>query len=137
MIGNGQVGALVDPLGRMVWACMPRFDGDPVFCALLMNAGGPVERGVFEVVLEDFDRAEQAYLENTAILETRLYDTHGACIRLTDFAPRFEQFERTYHPYTFVRRLEPLSGNPRVTVRLRPAGSYGAEDARQTFGSNH
>jgi hypothetical protein len=88
-------------------------------------------------VLEDFERAEQSYLENTAILETRLYDTHGACIKLTDFAPRFEQFERTFHPYTFVRHLEPLAGNPRVTVRLRPAGNYGAEDPRQTFGSNH
>ena len=137
VVGNCQVGALIDSLGRMVWACMPRFDSDPVFCALLMNPDGPAERGVFEVVLEDFERAEQSYLENTAILETRLYDTHGACIKLTDFAPRFEQFERTFHPYTFVRHLEPLAGNPRVTVRLRPAGNYGAEDPRQTFGSNH
>jgi hypothetical protein len=40
-------------LGRMVWACMPRFDGDPVFCALLMGDERPVERGVFEIVLED------------------------------------------------------------------------------------
>jgi pentatricopeptide repeat protein len=137
MIGNCQVSALVDELGRMVWACMPRFDSNPVFCALLMADRHPVERGIFEVVLEDFVRAEQNYVANTPILETRLYDAHGGCVKIVDYAPRFEQFERTYRPYTFIRHLVPARGSPRVTVRLRPAGNYGAEDARQTFGSNH
>jgi GH15 family glucan-1,4-alpha-glucosidase len=136
-IGNCQVSALVDEVGRMVWACMPRFDGDPVFCALLMDDPQQAERGVFEIVLEDFDRAEQNYVTNTPILETWLYDRHGGCIKIVDFAPRFEQFERVFHPVMFVRHLEPVTGNPRITVRLRPAGNYGAEDARQTFGSNH
>ena len=137
VIGNCQVSALVDELGRMVWACMPRFDSDPVFCALLMGDQRAVDKGVFEVVLEDCVRAEQAYVENTPILETLLHDAHGGCIKLVDFAPRFEQFERSFHPYMFVRQLIPVTGNPRVTVRLRPAGHYGAEEARQTFGSNH
>ena len=53
-IGNCQVSALIDERGRMVWACVPRFDGDPVFCALLMGDQERVERGVYEVVLEDF-----------------------------------------------------------------------------------
>jgi pentatricopeptide repeat protein len=137
VIGNCQVSALVDELGRMVWACMPRFDSNPVFCALLAGGEQPVERGIFEVVLEDFVRAEQSYVTNTPILETWLYDAHGGCIKIVDFAPRFEQFKRTFHPVMFIRHLEPVAGNPRVTVRLRPAGHYGAEDARQTFGSNH
>lgn len=137
VIGNCQVSALVDELGRMVWACMPRFDSDPVFCALLMGDQRAVDKGVFEVVLEDCVRAEQAYVENTPILETLLHDAHGGCIKLVDFAPRFEQFERSFHPYMFVRQLIPVTGNPRVTVRLQPAGHYGAEEARQTFGSNH
>jgi len=137
VIGNCQVSGLVDELGRMVWACMPRFDSNPVFCALLMDDQEQVERGVFEVLLEDFVRAEQRYVSNTPILETWLHDAHGGCIKITDFAPRFEKFERTFHPFMFVRHIEPVSGSPRVTVRLRPAGNYGAEDARQTFGSNH
>ena len=137
VIGNCQVSALVDELGRMVWACMPRFDSNPVFCALLAGGEQPVERGIFEVVLEDFVRAEQSYVTNTPILETWLYDAHGGCIKIVDFAPRFEQFKRTFRPVMFIRHLEPVAGNPRVTVRLRPAGHYGAEDARQTFGSNH
>ena len=137
VIGNCQVSALVDELGRMVWACMPRFDSNPVFCALLAGDQRPVERGIFEVVIEDFVRAEQNYVTNTPILETWLYDASGGCIKIVDFAPRFEQFERTFHPTMFVRQLIPVAGNPRITVRLRPAGNYGGEDARQTFGSNH
>jgi len=137
VIGNCQVSALIDELGRMVWACMPRFDSNPVFCALLAGDQQPVERGIFEVVLENFVRAEQNYVANTPILETWLYDASGGCIKIVDFAPRFEQFERTFHPTMFVRQLIPVAGNPRITVRLRPAGNYGGEDARQTFGSNH
>lgn len=137
VIGNCQVSALVDETGRMVWACMPRFDSNPVFCSLLMGDQQEVERGVFEVVLEDFARAEQRYVVNTPILETLLYDTHGGCIKIVDFAPRFEQFERTFHPVMFIRQIVPVAGNPLITVRLRPAGNYGAEDARQTYGSNH
>lgn len=137
VIGNCQVSALLDGHGRYVWSCMPRFDSDPVFCALLMGDQEQVERGVFEVELEDFAYAEQAYIRNTPILQTWLYDRHGGCVKLTDFAPRYEQFERTFHPYMFVRHLEPVAGAPRVIARLRPAGHYGGEDARQTFGSNH
>jgi GH15 family glucan-1,4-alpha-glucosidase len=137
VIGNCQVSALIDEVGRMTWGCMPRFDSNPVFCALLKGDEHPVERGIFEFVLEDFVRAEQSYVTNTPILETWLHDAHGGCLKIVDFAPRFEQFERTFHPIMFVRQLVPVSGNPRVTVRLRPAGNYGGEDARQTSGSNH
>ena len=36
-----------------------------------------------------------------------------------------------------IRRLIPLSGAPHVRIRLRPAGSYGAERPEVTRGSNH
>ncbi len=35
LIGNGRIGALIDENAEIVWACLPRFDGDPVFCSLL------------------------------------------------------------------------------------------------------
>ncbi|MES3012363.1 MAG: trehalase-like domain-containing protein, partial [Pseudomonadota bacterium] len=35
MIGNCTISALIDAQARMVWCCMPRFDSDPVFHALL------------------------------------------------------------------------------------------------------
>ena len=35
LIGNCRIGALIDERGEIVWSCLPRFDGDPVFCSLL------------------------------------------------------------------------------------------------------
>jgi hypothetical protein len=35
LVGNGSLGALIDAQGRVVWGCLPAFDGDPAFCALL------------------------------------------------------------------------------------------------------
>ena len=35
VIGNCSVSALIDERARIVWSCFPRFDGDPVFCALM------------------------------------------------------------------------------------------------------
>jgi GH15 family glucan-1,4-alpha-glucosidase len=48
VIGNCQISALIDTVGRIVWACLPRHDGDPVFCSLL---GGDA-RDLFEHMLE-------------------------------------------------------------------------------------
>ncbi len=137
LIGNCSVGALVDDRAEMVWACLPRFDGDPLFCSLLRERGGPADFGYFAVDLADFERAEQAYLENTAILVTRLFDRHGGCVEVTDFAPRFGRYGRTFKPMMLIRRLKRLSGSPRITLRLRPACNDGAERPTVTWGSNH
>lgn len=134
LIGNCTVGALVDGRGTIVWACFPRFDGDPVFCSLLRDQG---DYGFFAVDLVDCERVEQHYLENTAILVTRLYDRHGACVELTDFAPRFGQYGRLFRPTMLVRQVKRVTGSPRVAVRLRPACDNGAGKPTITFGSHH
>jgi GH15 family glucan-1,4-alpha-glucosidase len=71
------------------------------------------------------------------VLETILRDSNGGAVKITDFSPRFQQYNRTFRPTTIVRYVEPLSGNPRVTVRLRPASDYGALIPGRTHGSNH
>ena len=134
LIGNCNVGALIDGLGSIVWACFPRFDGDPIFCALLREEQ---DRGVFAIALEDYTRAEQHYLENTAVLSTRLYDAHGGSVEITDFAPRFGQYGRSFRPMMLVRRLRRLSGSPRLCLRLRPACDNGANRPAMTWGSHH
>ncbi|HEU0217001.1 MAG TPA: glycoside hydrolase family 15 protein [Stellaceae bacterium] len=48
LIGNCRIAALVNPTGRIVWWCYPRFDADPVFSRLL---AGDEEKGVCDVVL--------------------------------------------------------------------------------------
>ena len=84
VIGNCAFSALVDKMGRIVWCCLPRFDGDPVFNALL----DPTDNGaLWAFQLENFSHSEQWYEPNTAVLRTRLYDTLGQGIEITDLAP--------------------------------------------------
>jgi len=78
LIGNGTIGALLNPTGDIVWACFPRFDGDPAFCSLLREQTRDTDFGCFAVELGDFVRAEQEYLVNTAILLTRTTAPAGA-----------------------------------------------------------
>jgi len=134
LIGNCTIGALVDAHADITWGCFPRFDGDPVFCTLLKESD---DYGFFAVELADCERTEQHYLENTAILVTRLYDRQGGAIEVTDFAPRFNQHGRTFRPMMLVRRVRRLGGSPRVTLRLRPACDDGARRPEMTWGSNH
>jgi len=134
-IGNSTIAALIDKRGRIVWACFPRLDGDPLFASLLDTEGK--SGGLFDIVLDGEVSATQAYCVNTAIVETTLSDGNGGIVRVTDFAPRFKQFGRVYRPAMLVRRIEPVAGSPRLTVRLRPRFAYGAEEPARTFGSNH
>lgn len=137
LIGNCTVGALVDARATINWACFPRFDGDPVFCSLLKADNPSDDYGFFAIELIDCERSEQHYLENTAILVTRLYDRHGGVVEITDFAPRFGQYGRLFRPMMLVRHLRRLSGSPRIALRLRPACDDGAQQPEVTWGSNH
>jgi len=136
VIGNCHVSALIDARGRYVWACWPRLDGDPVFCSLLDGPDEP-EAGFFDVELENFARAQRRYEDNTAVLVTELTDAEGATVRITDFAPRFKQHDRTYRPAMFIRIIEPAAGTPIVRVRVRPRFGYGSERPAPLSGSNH
>ena len=134
-IGNCAVSALIDRAGRYVWACAPRVDGDPVFSAL-MDGDAP-DHGFWSVELEGLTHVEQAYLRNTPVLRTVLTAADGAALEILDFAPRHLKHGRTYRPLAFGRIVRPLSGAPRITVRLRPAAGWGGRRAEHTSGSNH
>jgi len=137
VIGNCQVAALIDEQARMVWACLPRPDGDPVFSALLQKEGGNSTTGVFAIDMLDLTRSEQSYLRNSAIIETRLYDAHGGALRIVDFAPRFRSRGRVFRPMMFVRSVEPLAGRPTLRLRLRPTAGFGERCEPGITGSHH
>ena len=134
-IGNGTIAGLIDRNGRISWCCWPRIDGDPIFSALL--GGEEPSGGFFDVVLDGQVTATRRYQPNTAIIETILENTAGARLRITDFAPRFKLYDRIYRPSMLVRRIEPLAGNCRVTVRLRPHFKWGEQSPEPVRGSNH
>ncbi len=157
-IGNCQVSALVDEMASLVWACQPRVDGDPLFCALLdprewtgRHAPGMAEdsrglsspdheappRGEWRIALENQVSVEQRYLKNTPILVSRLTDADGGVVEIFDFCPRFERSGRMYRPVAFVRIVRPVAGAPRLRIGLNPATDWGAADAERTSGTNH
>jgi GH15 family glucan-1,4-alpha-glucosidase len=137
LVGNCAVSALIDVQARVVWACAPRFDGDPMFHALIDSPEGVGPDGTFQVVLEDFSHSEQSYDHGTAVLRTRLYDTHGNAIEVTDFMPRFFLHDRPFRPMMLVRRIRPLEGRPQIRVVLRPVVDWGKSRPVRTRGSNH
>jgi len=134
VIGNCRIAALVNPTGRIVWWCFPRFDSNPVFSRLL---AGDEEKGFTDIVLIDMVRSKSAYIRNTAVVVTELEDRHGGRIRITDFAPRFNLFERIFRSPQIIRRVEPLAGLPRIQIRVRPTHAYGRPTTGHSIGSNH
>jgi GH15 family glucan-1,4-alpha-glucosidase len=134
VVGNCSIASLVDRKGRHVWHGLGRLDGDPVFNALL--GGSEPQSGFMDVVVEGAKESQQRYLPNTAILETTIEGASGS-VRILDFAPRFRRFGRMFRPPMLMRRLEPVAGRPRITLRLRPTFDYGARKAQVTMGSNH
>ena len=134
-IGNCQVSALIDRAGTMVWACVPRVDGDPLFSSLL--GGEEPTRGLWAIDLDGEANVDQSYQRNTPILITRKTDDAGNIIEIVDFCPRFQRLGRAYRPAAYVRLVRPVSGSPRIRVRLRPTENWGEAAEPLPGGSNH
>ena len=82
-IGNMVSGALVGRDGSIDWLCLPRFDGDACFAALL----GTPEHGRWILTpAAEVVRTSRRYRPGTPVLETRLETAEGA-VTLIDFMP--------------------------------------------------
>lgn len=134
LIGNCSYGALVDKHACVKWCCLPRLDGDPIFCSLLRRAN---DIGFFEISVENFSHSKQYYIKNTAVLRTEIYNKNGEGIEVTDFAPRFMMYGRAYRPIMMIRMVRLISGHPRIRVRIRPTFGYGWGSPEKTRGTNH
>jgi len=132
LIGNGQFAAHVARDGNVVWCCLPRFDAEPVLAGLLDAARG----GRFQVGPAGGGAGRQHYLPNTNVLVTEFEDDQGA-FRVLDFAPRFEQHQRAFHPTQLFRVVEPVRGSPRVEVRCEPVLGWSGRPAGHVNGSSH
>ncbi|MEW6363585.1 MAG: glycoside hydrolase family 15 protein [Acidobacteriota bacterium] len=132
LIGNCQFAALVHQSGEIVWCCLPRFDSEPVFSTLLDARHG----GRFLVAPAGGESGKQRYLPNTNVLVTEFRASDGA-FRVIDFAPRFGQYGRRFHPTQIVRILEPLGGMPRVRAYCEPRRGWDRGVPSAVLGSNH
>ena len=79
LIGDGATGALVGRDGSIDWLCVPRFDGQPLFCGLLDSRRG----GSFRVAPAELRAAGQRYETDTDVLVTELYAA-GGVVEITD-----------------------------------------------------
>ncbi len=133
LIGNCAYLALIGKDTNVDWMCLPRFDSSFVFGALIGGEKG----GEFSLkpVGSSFS-SHQYYVPNTNVLVTEI-DCGNSAYRITDFAPRFYQFDRYYRPLMLIRKVEPLRGLPRIQPICRPVGEYGTLELTRQRGSNH
>jgi GH15 family glucan-1,4-alpha-glucosidase len=87
IIGNAHTAALVSRGGSIDWLCLPRFDSESVFAALL---GGP-KNGRWLIAPEDPEpRITRRYCGDTGILHTQFETAEGA-VTVIDFMPLIDR----------------------------------------------
>jgi GH15 family glucan-1,4-alpha-glucosidase len=133
IVGNCSFLGYIDTRANVKWLCLPRFDSSFLFGSLLDEEQG----GEFSVTPgESQYQSSQQYLKNTNILVTEFHCRDGH-FTVTDFAPRFTQYDRYFKPLMLIRKIRPVSGNPLIRVRCRPVGEYGRIAPQTAIGSNH
>jgi GH15 family glucan-1,4-alpha-glucosidase len=128
LIGDLHTAALVGRDGSIDWLCLPRFDSEACFAALL----GEDRHGHWRIAPADgSSRVRRRYRPDTLILETE-FDVASGRVRLTDCMP-----PRDENP-VLVRVIEGLSGTVDLRMTLGAAFEYGSAEPRvQRLGAAH
>ncbi len=132
LIGNCAFLAHVNRNTNIEWLCWPRFDSSFIFGGLLDKKKG----GVFSILPEGIYSSHQYYLENTNVLCTEI-SSEDSTYKVTDFAPRFNQYDRNYKPLMLIRKIESVSNSPRIKIKCDPVYNYGEGSYIAHRGSNH
>ena len=133
IIGNCAYLAHINNEADVSWMCWPKFDSSFIFGNMLDDEKG----GHFYIKPNNENyTCRQYYMVNTNILCTEFEAPDGK-FRVTDFAPRFHQYERNFKPLMLFRKIEPLEGNPEIVVSCEPVGDYGNIKPESYIGSNH
>ncbi|WP_026904510.1 glycoside hydrolase family 15 protein [Pedobacter glucosidilyticus] len=132
IIGNCSYLAHVHKNTNITWLCWPRFDSSFVFGSMLDSKKG----GEFSIMPSSEYTSKQYYLENTNVLCTEITTASGR-YKVTDFAPRFQQFERYFKPLMLIRKVQLLEGNPHIKIKCQPVYDYGKSELEVIRGSNH
>ena len=115
IIGDGETAALVGRDGSIDWLCLPHFDSEACFAALI----GDDENGRWRVAPEHGARqTHRHYQGETLILET-VFECEGGEVAVIDFMPiRGEAPD-------IVRIVEGRAGSVAMTSVLSPRFDYG------------
>jgi len=118
LIGDMQSAALVSREGSIDWLCLPRFDSDAVFAALVgksHNGQWRLNPTAQEGPPSRAGQVERRYRKDTLILETQ-WTTAGGVVKVIDFMP-----ERGDDTPVLIRIVEGVSGAVEMesTITLR------------------
>ncbi|PWC54311.1 glycoside hydrolase family 15 protein [Azospirillum sp. TSO22-1] len=120
LIGNTHTAALVGRDGAVDWLCLPRFDSEACFAALL----GAAENGRWRIAPDGEVKAvRRRYLPGTLVLETE-FETAGGTVALIDFMP--PQMDRDEDRADLVRIVEGRRGRVDLSMDLVLRFGYGA-----------
>ncbi|MGE3934758.1 MAG: glycoside hydrolase family 15 protein, partial [Rhodospirillaceae bacterium] len=116
LIGDTRTSALVGRDGSIDWLCLPSFDSDSTFAALL----GHADHGRWKIAPVEPPRAvRRRYLDGTLVLETD-FETSSGSVRLTDFMAL--PTDRTIN---LVRMVTGLRGQVPMSTDVRFRFDYG------------
>jgi GH15 family glucan-1,4-alpha-glucosidase len=118
LIGDMQSAALVSREGSIDWLCLPRFDSDAVFAAMVgesRNGHWRLNPAAQEGPPSRAGQVERRYLQDTLILETT-WTTAGGVVKVLDFMP-----ERGDDTPVLIRIVEGVRGAVEMesTIKLR------------------
>jgi GH15 family glucan-1,4-alpha-glucosidase len=131
IIGNTHTAALVSRGGSIDWLCLPRFDSESVFAALL---GEPQHgRWLIEPAAEVVRRSRR-YRGETGILETQ-FETAEGCVTVIDFMALAESEDQV----DLIRLVRGDKGRVPMRTELIMRFDYGRGIpwVRQPFGGPH
>ena len=117
MLGNCRSAALVDRDGTIDWLCLPRFDSDAVFAALL----GGQEHGCWTLAPVDDYRSHRRYRDGSLVLETT-FETAQGTFELLDFMAVADDGDTHSH---LVRIVRCTRGHGALRTRLLLRFEYG------------
>ncbi len=114
-ISDTYSGALVGNNGSMDWLCLPRFDADACFAALL----GTEKNGCWRISPKDgVSKVTQAYRGHSLVLETT-FETETGSVRLIDFMPPRGRYRDV------IRVVEGIEGSVHMEMKLIARFDYG------------
>ncbi|WP_406438890.1 glycoside hydrolase family 15 protein [Streptomyces sp. NBC_00631] len=117
VLADGERGALVDPEGRVVWLCAPRWHSDAVFSALI--GGG----GHFGIQPEDPWHVWGGYYEDGTLIHVSRWLTADAVIECRDALAMPASTDRL----VLLRRMRVERGEARFALTLDPRPGFGAD----------
>ncbi|MFF9408082.1 glycoside hydrolase family 15 protein [Streptomyces anandii] len=116
VLADGERGAVVDPQGRIVWLCAPRWHSDAVFSALI--GGG----GHFTVEPEDDWHVWGGYYEDGSLIRVSRWVTADSVIECRDALAMPASTDRL----VLLRRMRVESGEARLRLALDPRPGFGS-----------